>query len=143
MFGRLDPKAPLFGRVATIRTSLMKAIVIDEALADRPLRYQDVPEPVCGRSDLLIAVKAAALNRADLRRAATHFAASDKKNSLPIAGVELAGEVAALGADVTGFAVGDRVMAMAGGAYAEQAVIDHRLAIRVPPSMSRSEERRV
>jgi len=114
----------------------MKAIVIDEALADRPLRYQDVPEPVCGKSDLLIAVKAAALNRADLRRAATHFAASDKKNSLPIAGVELAGEVAALGADVTGFAVGDRVMAMAGGAYAEQAVIDYRLAIRVPPAMS-------
>ena len=32
----------------------MKAIVIDEALADRPLRYEDVPAPVCGKSDLLI-----------------------------------------------------------------------------------------
>jgi NADPH:quinone reductase-like Zn-dependent oxidoreductase len=95
-----------------------------------------VPDPICGKSDLLIGVKAAALNRADLRRAATHFAASEKDGGHPIAGVELAGEVAAIGADVTGFTIGDRVMAMAGGAYAEYAVIDHRLAIRVPSAMS-------
>ena len=80
-------------------------------------------------------MKAAALNRADLRRAATHFAASDKKCGLPIAGVELAGEVAAAGSKVTGFKKGDRVMAMAGGAYAEIATIDYRLALRVPDSM--------
>jgi putative PIG3 family NAD(P)H quinone oxidoreductase len=105
-------------------------------MSDRPLRYEDVPDPSCGRSDLLIKVKAAALNRADLRRAATHFAASDKAGSHPIAGVELAGEVAALGEDTAGFKVGDRVMAMAGGAYAEYAVIDYRLAICAPASMS-------
>jgi NADPH2:quinone reductase len=114
----------------------MKAIIIDEALADRPLRYVDVPEPIPGDNDLLIAVKAAALNRADLRRAATHFAASDKTARLPIAGVELAGEVVAIGAKVTGVAVGDRIMAMASGAYAEQATIDYRLAMKVPASMS-------
>jgi NADPH:quinone reductase len=113
----------------------MKAIVIDESKSGRPLRYADVAEPVCGESDLLITVKAAALNRADLRRAATHFAASDKAASLPIAGVELAGEVAAIGSKVTGFKRGDRVMAMAGGAYAEVATIDYRLALRVPESM--------
>ena len=123
-------------RVPPSGALLVKAIIIDEALPDRPLRYEDVPEPVCGNLDLSIAVKAAALNRADLRRAGTHFAASDKKDSLAIAGVELAGEVTGFGADVRGFAVGDRVMAMAGGAYAQQAVIDHRLAIRVPLPMS-------
>ena len=114
----------------------MKAIIIDQAMSDRPLRYQDVPDPSYGKSDLLIRVKAAALNRADLRRAATHFAASDKGGGHPVAGVELAGEVAAVGADAAGFKPGDRVMAMAGGAYAEYAVIDHRLAIRAPASMS-------
>lgn len=113
----------------------MKAITIDQTMQDRPLRYEDVPEPVAGKSDLLIKVKAAALNRADLRRAATHFASSDKSGGAAIAGVELAGEVAAVGPDVRGFAVGDRVMAMAGGAYAEYAVIDHRLAILVPKAM--------
>src|SRR5262249_39687158 len=82
------------------------------------------------------AVKAAALNRADLRRSATHFAASDSKARFPIAGVELAGEVVALGGKVTGFAAGDRVMAMAGGAYARRATVDYRLAMRVPASMN-------
>lgn len=114
----------------------MKAIIIDEALPDRPLRYTDVPEPMYGKYDLLIGVKAAALNRADLRRAATHFAASDIKISLPVAGLEMAGEVVALGSHVSGYAVGDRVMAMAGGAYAEQTVIDYRLALPVPSSMT-------
>ncbi len=114
----------------------MKAIIIDQAAPDRALRYEDVPDPGYGQSDLLIRVKAAALNRADLRRAATHFAASDKVGGHPIAGVELAGEVAAVGGDVAGFRPGDRVMAMAGGAYAEYAVIDHRLAMRAPATMS-------
>lgn len=113
----------------------MKAIIIDDSKPDRPLRYTDVPEPVFGENDLFVAVKAAALNRADLRRAATHFAASDQQARFPIAGVELAGEVVALGAKVTGFAVGDRVMAMAGGAYARRATIDYRLALRVPETM--------
>lgn len=114
----------------------MKAIVIDQSAADRPLIYQDVPDPIPGPTDLLVAVKAAALNRADLRRAASHFAGSEKQRALPVAGLELAGEVLAVGADVKGFAVGDRVMAMAGGAYAEQALIDYRLAIPVPSSFN-------
>jgi NADPH:quinone reductase-like Zn-dependent oxidoreductase len=48
----------------------------------------------------------------------------------------MAGEVIRVGADVRGFVVGDRVMAMAGGAYAEQVCIDHRLAIPVPDGFS-------
>jgi NADPH2:quinone reductase len=113
----------------------MKAVIIDESCAGRPLVYrEDVPDPRPGPADLLIAVRAAALNRADLRRAATHFASSEGAKGLAVAGLELAGEVIAAGADVKGFSRGDRVMAMSGGAYAEQAVVDHRLAIPVPAS---------
>jgi NADPH2:quinone reductase len=113
----------------------MKAVVIDESAAGRPLVYrEDVPDPVPGPADLLIAVRAAALNRADLRRAATHFASSEGAKGLAVAGLELAGEVLATGSEVKGFARGDRVMAMSGGAYAERAVVDHRLAIPVPGS---------
>lgn len=113
----------------------MRAVVIDETSPARSLRCETVPEPIVGRTDLLVAVRAAGVNRADLRRAVTHFAASSETGP-PAAGLELAGEVLALGADVSGFGIGDRIMAMAGGAFAERAAIDYRLAVRVPSSMT-------
>lgn len=112
----------------------MKAIVIDEASAGRPLLFCDVPDPVPGDNDLLVAVRAAGVNRADLRRAASHFAASEQR-SFNIAGLELAGEVIAVGPSVRHFQPGDRIMAMAGGAYAEKTIVDARLAVAVPPSL--------
>ena len=113
----------------------MKAIVIDAGQPSRPLVLREVPDPAVGRNDLLIAVRAAALNRADLRRAASHFAASEQNSVAAIAGLEFAGEVIAVGADVHDFAIGARVMAMAGNAYAEKAVVDYRLAIPVPTAL--------
>ncbi len=114
----------------------MKAVVIEGTGAQATLALREVPDPRPGESELRVAVRAAALNRADLRRAANHFAASDSSRPLAIAGVEMAGEVAGMGAGVQGFRIGDRVMAMAGGAYAEQTCIDHRLVIPVPESLS-------
>jgi NADPH2:quinone reductase len=116
--------------------TFLKAVVIDESRSDRPLILREVPDPQPGEHDLLVAVRAAALNRADLRRAATHFASSEQHGAAAIAGLELAGEVIAIGARVSGFVPGDHIMAMAGGAYAERAVVDHRLAIPVPSSMN-------
>lgn len=113
----------------------MKAILIDEASTARTLRYETVPEPTVGSTHLLVAVKAAGVNRADLRRVATHFEGTDTKG-VPVPGLELAGEVVAVGAEARGFAIGDRVMAMAGGAFAEMAAIDYRFALRVPSSMT-------
>ena len=112
----------------------MRAVIIDGATAGRDLRIEQVPEPAVGENDLLVAVRTAGVNRADLRRAVTHFAASDQA-TLPIAGLELAGEVIAMGGAVSGFAVGDRIMAMAGAAYAERAAVDHRLVAPVPEAM--------
>ncbi|MGE4239402.1 zinc-binding dehydrogenase [Ramlibacter sp.] len=117
----------------------MKAIVIDESSPGRELHWQDVPDPEAGPHELLVAVRAAGLNRADLRRAASHFAASEgakRAKGAAIAGLELAGEVVSVGADVDGFAVGDRVMAMAGSAFAERVAVDHRFAFRIPLGMS-------
>lgn len=111
----------------------MKAIVIEGAGGPQAgLTLREVPDPKPAAQDLLVAVRTAALNRADLRRAANHFAGSDKSRQAAIAGVEMAGDVIAMGSEVSGFRIGDRVMAMAGGAYAEQVCIDHRLAIPVP-----------
>jgi NADPH2:quinone reductase len=113
----------------------LKAIVIDETKPERPLVYCEVAEPVPTEMDLLVRVRAAGASRADLRKTGTHFAASDTRVSA-VTGLEFAGEVAALGSKATGFEIGDRVMAFAGGANAELALVDCRFAIPVPPNMS-------
>lgn len=113
----------------------MKALSIDASRPDRPLVYSDFPEPVMSETDLMIAVKATGVTRADLRRMGNHFAASEKHPDA-ITGLEFAGEVIAAGSRTGGFAKGDRVMAMAGGANAERAVVDYRLALPVPRSYS-------
>lgn len=105
----------------------MRAIVIE----GNSLRLREVPDPSLGPADLLVRVRATSVNRADLRRAAVHFKQSETA-AAAIAGLEMAGEVIGKGADVSSFAIGDRVMAMTGGGYAEMVAIDHRLALPVP-----------
>jgi NADPH:quinone reductase-like Zn-dependent oxidoreductase len=56
--------------------------------------------------------------------------------SLIIAGLEAAGEVAGMGKDVSGFSMGDRIMGVCTGGYAEFVTLDHRLAIRVPERLT-------
>ncbi len=113
----------------------MKAWVIEEAAGGNRLAWQDVDEPVPGDGELLIGVRAAGLNRADLMRRAGHYERIPLHLSAPIAGMEAAGEVLAVGPHVTGFAVGDRVMGMPAGAYAEKALIHARLAMHVPDAL--------
>jgi NADPH:quinone reductase-like Zn-dependent oxidoreductase len=110
----------------------VRAIVIEPTEARTRLVLRDVPDPVPGPADLLVKVRATALNRADLRRAPTHFTQGERNASAAIAGLEMAGEVVGFGAAVSGFRLGDRVMAMTGAGYAELAVVDHRLVIPVP-----------
>jgi NADPH2:quinone reductase len=111
---------------------MMKAVVVVPGQDGPTLAVQSVREPQPGPADLLVAVKAAGVNRADLRRSQQHFAGGD----LNIAGLEVAGEVIGVGPGVTGFASGDRVMGMARDGYAERAALDHRVALRVPQTMS-------
>jgi NADPH2:quinone reductase len=111
----------------------MKAVVVVNRPGHSAVEVQSVADPEPGAHDLLVAVRAAGLNRTDLARRQQHFAA--RSNGADIAGLELAGEVIGLGDRVEGFSIGDRIMAMARDAYAELAVVDHRLALRVPDGM--------
>ena len=110
----------------------MKAVIT--APASEGARYvrAEVPEPAVGPADLLVEVHASAINQADLRHAPAHFAGSEPASGPAIGGLEMAGEVIALGERATGFAVGDRVMAMTGRAWAERVAVDHRLTVPVP-----------
>jgi putative PIG3 family NAD(P)H quinone oxidoreductase len=115
----------------------MKAIVITRPGGPEVLDYREVPDPVAGPEDLLVRVRATALNRADLLQRVGGYPQPGPKPAYEIPGLEYAGEVVAAGDRVEGFAVGDRVMGLlAGGSYAELVVTHHRLATKVPEQLS-------
>lgn len=119
----------------------MKAMVLVPGRGENgsSLELRDVPEPKPKPGELLIRVKATALNRADLLQRQGSYptsAAGEGRSPLVIAGLETAGEVAALGEGTKGFGVGDRVMSMCFGGYAEYAAVDHRIAMHVPAAFS-------
>src|SRR5258705_7326210 len=107
---------------------MMKAILIDQPGDESVLKLGDAPDPRPGPADLLIKVKYAALNRADLMQRQGFY--PPPPGASPILGLECAGEVAAIGTEVSGWRVGDRAMALLpGGGYAELAAVHHGSAI--------------
>ncbi len=113
----------------------MKAIFIPETGGPEVLTYGDVPEPESGAADLLVRVKAAALNRRDLfAREGSHGV----KPPLPhVPGLEVAGEVVEAGSETAGFKAGDRVLGRCrGGGYAELARMEAADAYVFPNWMS-------
>jgi len=118
--------------------NMVKAVCIEDVAGHPELFVRNVPDPVPGPNDLLIRVQAAAVNFADLYRWVSHYG-HEQAVGAAVAGLEMAGEVVALGNEVHGFSAGDRVMAMASGAYAELCTVDHRLAMRAPADLSWAE----
>ncbi|MDQ6798041.1 MAG: zinc-binding dehydrogenase, partial [Actinomycetota bacterium] len=110
----------------------MRAVTIragDLVVADRD-------DPVPGTGQVLVAVRAAGLNNADLMQLRGQYPAPPGSPQ-DIPGLELAGEVTALGDGATRFRIGDRVMAVVGGGgQAELAVVHERMAMPVPPGLS-------
>ena len=106
----------------------MRAVTIK----DGSLVVEERPDPEPGKGELLVRVRAAGLNGADmLQRRGAYPAPPGSPPDIP--GMELAGEVAALGPGATRFEEGDRVMAVVGGgAQAELAVVHERGAMPVP-----------
>jgi NADPH2:quinone reductase len=93
------------------------------------------PDPEPGLGQILVRVRAAGLNGADLHQVAGAYPAPPGWPA-DIPGLELAGEVVASGPGTSRFAPGDRVMAVVGGgAQAELAVLHEREAMPVPPNL--------
>ena len=109
----------------------MKAITFATYGGPDVLRLEDVAEPTPTADELLVRVRASALNRADTMQRRGHYPPPPGESD--ILGLELAGEVEAVGANAGGFKPRDRVFGLVGGgAYAEKACIDHRLAMPIP-----------
>jgi len=117
-------------------TKTMRALVGGVA-PDWELREIDVPAP--GPGQILVRVRAAALNRADLYMLAGTYNPNTKTDNVYTAGLELAGEVESVGEGVERPTAGERVMGSTLGAFAPFAVIDHRHAIQVPAGLEWSE----
>ncbi len=113
----------------------MHAITFDTPGGPEVLKHTQAPDPMPTPEQVLVRVRASALNRADtLQRQGLYPLPPGESEIL---GLELAGEVEALGSAVTDVAVGDRVFGLvSSGGYAEKAVIDARMAMRIPDGWS-------
>ena len=113
----------------------MRAIVITKPGGPEVLELRDVavPEPAPGQ--VRVRIRACAVNRADLmQRMGMYPPPADAPQDIP--GLEIAGEVDAVGAGVLELAKGDRVFGVVGGgAYAEAVVVHARTLARIPDSL--------
>ena len=113
----------------------MRAVTIQ----DQRLVVEDRPDPAPGQGELLVRVRGAGVNGADmLQRRGGYPAPPGSPPDIP--GLELAGEVSALGPGARRFAEGDRVMAVVGGGgQAELALVHERAAMPVPEGLDWAE----
>ena len=114
----------------------MKAVLFTGKGGPEVVELREVPDPVPVRGEVLVRVRAAALNRADLlQRRGLYPPPPGTREDIP--GLELAGEIAKVGEGVVAWKPGDRVMAIASGeAQAEYTVVHERMLLRVPEGMS-------
>ncbi|WP_416901924.1 NAD(P)H-quinone oxidoreductase [Micromonospora echinospora] len=109
----------------------MRAITIPEPGGPEALRWSEVPDPEPGPGEVVVDVRASAVNRADLLQRQGHYPPPPGASAYP--GLECAGVVAATAPDVTGWRVGQEVCALlAGGGYAERVAVPAGQLLPVP-----------
>lgn len=105
---------------------------------DRSITIETGPVPAPAQGELLIKVSAAGLNRADLLQRKGLY--PPPEDASPIMGLEVAGEVLAIGAKVSGWQVGDKVCALThGGGYADYTVAPASQSLPIPAGFSMPE----
>ncbi len=114
----------------------MKAVLFTGKGGPEVIEWKETADPAPSRGEVLVRVRAAAMNRADLlQRRGLYPPPPGTREDVP--GLELAGEIAKVGDGVAGWKAGDRVMAIAAGeAQAEYAVVHERMLVRVPEGLS-------
>ncbi len=113
----------------------MKALLSTATGGPETLTIGELPDPVAGPGQLVIAVKSCAINFPDTLIIADRYQFKPPRPFAP--GGEVAGTVAAIGEGVTGFAIGDRVLAGCGhGGLAEQVVVGAAGVYPLPDGMS-------
>lgn len=113
----------------------MKAMLIDDR---KNLVWSEVPYPEMGEEDVIVKIRAAALNRADLLQREGKY--PSPPGCPEWMGLEIAGEIVSVGAKVTGWKTGDKVCALlGGGGYAEYVAVKEDMLMPVPKGLSMAE----
>jgi NADPH:quinone reductase-like Zn-dependent oxidoreductase len=113
----------------------MRALLSHEPGGPETLRLSDLPDPVAGAGQLLVRVRAAAINYPDVLIIEDKYQFRPPRPFAP--GGEIGGEVEALGEGVEGWTVGDRIIAVTGhGGLAERVVLPAAAAVRLPNERS-------
>src|SRR4051812_39997322 len=100
----------------------MRAVTVTEPGGPEVLRWEEVPDPVCGPGEVIVDVAATAVNRADLLQRQGLY--PPPPGASDILGLECSGVVSEVGDGVTGWAAGDEVCALlSGGGYAERVAV--------------------
>lgn len=108
---------------------------VDSDSADRRPTLADMPDPEPGADEVLVRIRATALNRADLLQMRGLYPPPPGESEIP--GLECAGEIEAVAPNVDGFAVGDRVMALlAGGGHAQKVAVPVGQLMPIPEGWS-------
>jgi putative PIG3 family NAD(P)H quinone oxidoreductase len=111
----------------------MRAVVLRSRGGPDVLTFEDVPDPVPGPDEVVVRIRATALNRADILQRMGGYADPRPGLTHEIPGLEFSGVVESVGTRVSMWKPGDRVMAIdAGGAYAEKICTHERQLLRVP-----------
>jgi putative PIG3 family NAD(P)H quinone oxidoreductase len=113
----------------------MRAVVIAKPGGPDVLELRELPDPEPQRGEVRVRIRATAVNRADLlQRMGMYPAPADAPQDIP--GLELAGEIDAVGDGVTELVVGQRVFGLAGGGtYAERLVAPARTLVPMPDGL--------
>ncbi len=113
----------------------MQYINITEFGGPDVLQTAQCDPPIPAKDQVLIKVAAAGINHADLMQRQGHYPPPPGASAIP--GLEIAGEVIAVGEDVVSPGIGDQVCALlSGGGYAELAVADAKVCLPVPKGIS-------
>ncbi len=120
---------------AAATLNLMLAITVPTPGGPEALVLAEVPDPTLAPDEVLLDVVAAGVNRADLLQRQGHY--PPPPGASAYLGLECSGRVAAVGADVTGWAVGDEACALlAGGGYAARVAVPAGQLLPVPAGVS-------
>jgi NADPH:quinone reductase-like Zn-dependent oxidoreductase len=113
----------------------MKAVVLHEFGGPNKLKYEDVPDPVAGEGEVLVRVTASSVNPIDYKLRSGVMQANQPLELPTILGRDISGIVREVGTRVSGFASGDKVMALGDKAYAELAVVKAEDLTHVPEKL--------
>jgi NADPH:quinone reductase-like Zn-dependent oxidoreductase len=113
----------------------MKAVVLHEYGGPEKLQYEEMPDPVAGDGEVLVRLAASSVNPIDFKLRSGAYQKFRPLQFPVVLGRDVAGTVRSVGAHVTGFAPGDRAMALSNATYAELVVVKAADLARVPEKL--------